>query len=328
MGRRLRKWTKWLLAVVVVAVVGVNVLAYFHARSMIHWSESKTRTPKPEELSWPLRAKVLITGVDLPRPTNNLTPRDLDLRFALYRFPNGQGDELEAWHIPAGSSDILFLVFHGYGASKGSMLSTAKALHDLGYSVLLVDFYGYGGSSGQGTRLGIGEALDVKAAVEFSRHRWRDSSIVLYGQSMGGAAAIRATARHGVVPDGLVLEATFDRLLTTIKARFTAMDLPATPFAELLVFWGGVSAGINGFDHNPVEDASQVSYPSLVLHGRHDPRVTIKQAKSIYNGLTGWKRFSEFETVKHGALVLSGRSQWEAEIRALTREIRTGARSN
>lgn len=47
---------------------------------------------------------------------------------------------------------------------KASMLPAAKAFHDLGYKVVLVDFRGSGGSTGEGTTVGYREAEDfVKA---------------------------------------------------------------------------------------------------------------------------------------------------------------------
>src|SRR5581483_2053857 len=55
----------------------------------------------------------------------------------------------------------LIALFHGYGASKSSLLSAAEALHHLGYGTLLVDFYGSGGSSGSGTASGVKAADDV-----------------------------------------------------------------------------------------------------------------------------------------------------------------------
>ncbi|MGH9867253.1 MAG: alpha/beta hydrolase [Candidatus Polarisedimenticolia bacterium] len=311
-----RAWAKWTAAVILMAVLALNTVACLHARAMTHWSSGGARTARPEDLGWTQRAGVLLTGVSLPRPTDTGTPDALGLPFEAQRFVNAQGETLEAWHIPS-DSHVLFLLFHGYGASKGSLLPVARALHELGHPALLVDFHGSGGSSGRDTTLGVREALDVAAAVDFGRRLKPDSAIVLYGQSMGGAAVLRSVARHGTSADALVLEATFDRLLTTVKNRFQAMNLPSTPFAHLIVFWGGLSSGIDGFDVNPVEDADKVTCPTLVLHGARDLRVSREEAESVYTRLRGWKRFSEFDHAGHGLVVLSDRPRWEAEIRLL-----------
>ena len=120
-----------------------------------------------------------------------------------------------------------------------SMVAIAQELHQLGYSVLLVDFYGSGGSSGTTTSIGYFEALDVVASVNYARDQWHPDTIHLYGASMGGAAVLRAIAVHGVEVEAIAIESVFDTLLNTVRNRFAAMGIPSTPLAELLTFWGG-----------------------------------------------------------------------------------------
>src|SRR5207237_2938162 len=124
-----------------------------------------------------------------------------------------------------------------------SLLTPAAAFHEMGYAVLLVDFRGTGGSSGQETTLGVREAADVARAVDYTQHTWPARPLVLYGVSMGAAAIMRAVATEGVHPAALILESPFDRLLDTVANRFHAMGLPAFPAAGLLVFWGSLQQG-------------------------------------------------------------------------------------
>jgi cephalosporin-C deacetylase-like acetyl esterase len=58
------------------------------------------------------------------------------------RFASGDDVTLEAWYIPGDKDRPLVVHFHGYVASKSTLLSAARAFHDLGYATLLVDFYG------------------------------------------------------------------------------------------------------------------------------------------------------------------------------------------
>ncbi|NOK62221.1 MAG: alpha/beta fold hydrolase [Chloroflexi bacterium AL-W] len=74
----------------------------------------------------------------------------------------------------------------------------------------------------------------------------------LYGVSMGSSAILRAVALHDLDPDVLILEGVFDRLTTTTRHRFAAFGVPVFPATELLLFWGSVQMGYNGFRHNPV----------------------------------------------------------------------------
>ena len=89
---------------------------------------------------------------------------------------------------------------------------------------------------------------------------------MLYGASMGAAAVLRA-AVGTVAPRAVVLEAPFDRLVTTVVHRFEAMGflaMLALPGAAVLVFWGSVDGGFNGFAHNPADYAARVAVPTLV----------------------------------------------------------------
>jgi alpha-beta hydrolase superfamily lysophospholipase len=201
-------------------------------------------------------------------------------------------------------------MFHGYAACKAGLLPEAKALQNLGYALLLVDFHGSGGSGASDTSVGFDEANDVAAAVAYARSRWQYPRLLLYGQSMGSAAILRAVAARGVAADALILECPFDRLLSTVENRFTAMGLPSFPLARLLVFWGGVHCSFPGFAHNPVEYAAHVQCPVLLLHGKDDPRVSEAQARRIFARFPGVKQFALFDGVGHGSLLAARPDQW------------------
>jgi uncharacterized protein len=186
--------------------------------------------------------------------------------------------------------------------------------HELGYGAVLVDFYGSGGSSGSGTTIGVKEAQDVAATVDYARRTWKDRKIVLYGISMGGAALLRAVAVNGVKPDAVIIEATFDTLLNTGKNRFRSMRLSGWPFAELLLFWGSVQSGFNFFSHNPVDYARSVNWPALILHGEKDERVTLDEARTIASAMGTNSRFVAFSGVPHMPIVDARPEQWRWEV--------------
>jgi uncharacterized protein len=206
------------------------------------------------------------------------------------------------------------LLFHGYAVSKSSLLTTARVFHELGYGALLVDFYGSGGSSGRGTTIGVKEADDVAATIDYARRTWRNRKIILYGISMGGAALLRAIAVHEVKPDAIIVEATFDTLLNTGKNRFRSMRLSGWPFAELLLFWGNVQNGFNFFSHNPVDYARSVNCPTLILHGEKDERVRLEEARTIASAMGTKARFVAFSGVPHMPIVDARPEQWRLEV--------------
>src|SRR5579883_879461 len=229
---RTRRWirTHPKLAATIVAAsafVALNAVAFLHARAMTHFTGGGERTRKPEALSPGEKLRALFTGVHVPRPTNEATPASCGLPFETLRFPSTGGVELEAWRIPREGSRGRVLLFHGYAASKSSLVSVARELHDLGYETVLVDFRGSGGSSGSVTTLGVLEADDVASAVQ----RTGTEAPILYGLSMGSAAILRAVHVHALAPRSIIIECPFGRMLDTVEARFALMGLPSFPGA-------------------------------------------------------------------------------------------------
>ena len=214
----------------------------------------------------------------------------------MHRFATTDGLTCEAWYMPCESEDKptsakgLCLMFHGFAASKASLLSAAEAFHELGYDVLLVDFRGSGGSDGYATTIGYREADDVAAACDLAGGSGR-SAVGAVWALMGGAAVLRALAVGESRPAAVILECPFDRLLRPRRTAF-AVGLPSFPAAELLVFWGGVQHGYSGFDHNPVEYAAAVECPTLFLHGERDARVAPAEAREVFDRLGGKKTWA------------------------------------
>lgn len=294
--------------------VSVNGVAFLQARAMTTFVEGGTRTERPENLSVLEKLRVVLTGVSVPRPRNERDPSSVGLPFETFRYQNGRGVELEAWWLGEGHRAISVIVFHGYAASKESLLPIAEGLASLGARTLLVDFYGSGGSGGSGTSIGVLEAEDVIAALRFAKANQPEDSIILYGVSMGASAVLRAVARGGARPDGIVLEAPFSRLSETTARRFELMGLPAWPLNDLRLFWGGVQAGFDPFDHNPEEYAVAVECPTLVLHGALDSRATPEQARKVFDALSGKKTFVLFPGAAHELTAVAGPTRWRDEV--------------
>lgn len=314
------RWLSWIWrhrklslgVALLTAFLFLNVVAFLHARAMTHFTTGGARTGNPETLSVWGKAKIFLTGVNIPRPTNRTTPDSLGLPFEVQRFQGAAGQNLEAWFIPRADAKGLVVLFHGYSASKGNVLTEAKAFHVMGYDTFLVDFRGSGGSDGNETTIGVVEADDVVSAVAHVRAHWPERRLILFGQSMGSVAILRAVGVLGVRADTLILECPFDRLLATVGNRFGSMGLPQFPMAHLLVFWGGWQQGFNGFDHNPVEYARGVHCPVLLLQGGKDLRVTPAQAETIFANLPGDKQFELFEEVGHVSYVTAAPERWQA----------------
>ncbi len=317
-----RHWRAALASLLVAGLAGVNLVAWRHAQAMSHFVRSGERTVSPEKLGVLAKLRVLLTGVTLPRPENQRTPKDAGLDFQAVRFPGAKGIELEAWLVPAGAAATngVVLLFHGYGASKESLLPVAGEFHTLGWDVMLVDFYGSGGSAGDTTSIGWHEAEDVAAAFQEAGRLTPGKPRVLYAVSMGAVACLRAIHVHGVKPDALILECPFDRMLTTVRHRFEAMRVPAWPLAELLAFWGGQAGEFDAFAHNPMDYAPSVHCPTLLMHGGKDPRVSVAEVTRIHDAMVGAKTLKLFSALGHQSYLEAERDAWRAAVTGFLRE--------
>ncbi len=284
------------------------------ARAMTHYVKDGERTAKPEKLSVTDKVWIVLTGVHVPRPTNQQTPKDGGLAYQTHQIVIPNGEKLEAWFIPAKSSRGVVLLFPPYGASKQALLAPSQIFHDLGYDTLLVDFRGVGGSSGSDTTLGVREASDVALAVGYVQQKWSGRPILLYGASMGAVAVMRAIAQLGIEPTAVILESPFDRLLNTVRHRFEAMGIPSFPGAELIVGWGSWQQGIDGFAHNPIEYARVIRCPVLLMYGEYDKRVTLQEVKSIFDTLPGRKQLVVFSAFGHGSLASDDPLKWKQQL--------------
>ncbi|MEM8859228.1 MAG: alpha/beta fold hydrolase [Chloroflexota bacterium] len=323
--QRKKIWV-WIYWVGLCGFILLNWISFNHARRMTRFVPSGERTKSPEELSTLEKLPLLFFGITVPRPQNEDTPADYGLAYETEVLRSWyDGRYLEGWWVPAAPESALgtIIMFHGYAVAKSSLLTETAAFHDLGYNVFLVDFRGSGGSCDSSTTIGYEDANDVAWAYQFVEEKEGEHPIILYGMSMGGAAVMRAIAITDIQPDGIIVEAVFDEMLTTVKNRFHTMGFPAFPAAHLLVFWGGAQHGFNGFEHNPADYAADITIPVLVLHGANDPRATLAEGQHIYEQLASpHKEIIIFDGAKHESTIGVDRGLWELSINSFLAEIK------
>jgi uncharacterized protein len=290
-----------------IAFLSINIVAYLGAYVLTHFSS-------PGQFS-----------LGLPRPTSSKLPIDLGLKYVTQRIPIGQTEWVETWFIPVENqvSKGTVILFPGSKSSKsGQLLPPAQVFNVLGYDTLLVDFRGVGGSSGNTNTIGIREAEDVTLIVNHAQTANLKHPIVLYGISMGSAAILKAAAQEHINPDAIILEEPFARLQNAVGSRIGVTPIPKFPLTELVVFWGGIQHGFNGFNHNPIDYASRVKCPTLILQGKLDKWTTATEIDRIYENLPGSKQLSIFPTAGHDLLVTVDRERWKQSIDKFLKEVK------
>jgi alpha-beta hydrolase superfamily lysophospholipase len=298
--------------VLLLLFLAVNLLAYRYVYAYCHFrarlgtacADSTARWKRLRRLLWPPA---------LERPGLEDCPERYGLSCTIHTLAGGRG-RLQGWFIPHPGPGYLALVFHGYRTSKARMLPEARGLHQLGCACFLIDFPGSGQSEGNTVSIGYHEAIDVVRTMDYARHQWPGLPLVLYGQSMGSAAILRALAVLGARADAAILECPFSRLLSAVAGRFRNVGAPSFPFAPLFVFWGGVHLGYNGFAHNPVRYARKASLPVCLLYGDRDRRVSPEEVQAIWSSLPGEKELHIFKGVGHESYASRASQEWQAVV--------------
>lgn len=179
---------------------------------------------------------------------------------------------------------------------------------------MLVDFMGCGNSQGEFSSIGYYESEQVVNCINYLNSK-NEKNILLYGQSMGSVAIMKALSENNINVKGIILECPFSSLLTTVKSRFKIMETPSFPLAELIVFWGGVQMDYNGFKHRPLDYAKKINCPTLILHGLKDNRVSRKEINDIFNQIPSKAKAVEYFTDSgHESYLIKYRNEWTKSV--------------
>ena len=197
--RQARRTAIWRLVSFVMAISLVGLVAYLayvgYDGSQVFGAHSRSgdcRTPA-SAFGWPYEAINYDLASDseldaLPDRTACPAPGEA----AGGDLTTADGVRIAGWYIPAASQDAsapTVVLAHGNGKTKSDMLTWAEPLHAV-YNLVLFDFRNHGQSSGDVTTLGVREARDLKAVVDWLERAKALPSIAVLGVSMGGAAAI------------------------------------------------------------------------------------------------------------------------------------------
>ncbi|MEM1327464.1 MAG: alpha/beta hydrolase [Bacteroidota bacterium] len=299
------KW-KLFIGCSLLGLIGINILAYNHAHQFTHFSATENKRVQPESLSLTQKAKILFQGAPSPKPINTKTPN------STYKTITIEGEEtLEAWWMEALNSKGIVLLFHGYCGNKSALVPFADVFLEMGFSTLLIDFRGSGGSTGNATTIGVKESQDVIAAYDYIQSEYPEQELILFGHSMGAAAIMRAMAKSEITPDRLILASPFGRMRHTIQQRFRTMGVPSFPFADLLMLHGGWQHDFNAYRHNPIDYAKSITIPTLLIHGQLDKRVTRAEIDAIFESLDGEKKLLILENSGHNGFLKTDAAVWK-----------------
>jgi fermentation-respiration switch protein FrsA (DUF1100 family) len=191
------------------------------------------------------------------------TPADFGLEFRELQLRTKDGVGLHGWFLPVEGARGAVLVSHGNAGTIELRIELARSFVELGWSVLLYDYRGYGKSAGEPDEEGT--YRDAEAAFDWLvRERGLPPArIAAWGESLGGAVALEFALRRLV--GALVLESAFTSL-----ADIGSSAYPFLPVRLLARSRYDTRACI-----------ARLDVPVLVVHGSGDEIVPFDHARSL-----------------------------------------------
>lgn len=243
---------------------------------------------------------------ELPSRRVDATPADIGLTFEAVMLGTPDGETLAGWYIPAPAARGTLLYLHGNGGNIGHRLDPIEVFHRLGLNVFIIDYRGYGASSGKPSEEGTYQ--DALAAWNYliRQKRLLPERLVLFGESLGGSIAARLAARH--TPAGLVIYASFTSVPELAQALY-----PIFP-----AFW------LVRYRYDTRMALNHVNCPVMIMHSREDEIIPFSHGQALLGAAHEPKRLVELRGGHNDALLL-GREVYAREVAAfLQQSLRPG----
>jgi uncharacterized protein len=199
------------------------------------------------------------------------------------------GLRLGAWLVnpvqPTRGTAVL--IAPGNAGNRLNRVPLARALADVGLTVLLMDYRGYGGNPGDPSQAGL--ARDVRAARQYLvGSGFAPNRMIYYGESLGGAVATELATAHP--PGGLVLRSPFTDLAAVGRHHY-----PVLPVRAMLR------------DRYPVADLiGRITAPTTVIYGTADSVVPATQSRAVAARAGGPTRIVSVPGADHNDHILVG----------------------
>lgn len=231
----------------------------------------------------------------LPRlPTRSYvaTPADIGLSYEQVEVITDDGIVLVGWYIPASRLDIpshhTVLFFHGNAGNISHRLESIRIFHQLGLSVFIIDYRGYGRSQGTPSEMGL--RLDAQAAWRYlvSGRGLSPSRVIIFGRSLGASIAAYLAAHQQAA--GLVLESAFVSIQEMMRVHY--WFLPVRLILRM--------------DHNTEAAIRDVKIPVLVIHSREDEVNPYAHGRRIYAAASQPKYFADIHGSHDTGFITSG----------------------
>ncbi|MDP3252857.1 MAG: alpha/beta fold hydrolase [Hydrogenophaga sp.] len=191
----------------------------------------------------------------------------------------------------------VLLYLHGARFNVTGSAFRARRMEELGFSVLAIDYRGFGKSTNELPSESMAYE-DARAAWEWLGQKYPGRPRYIFGHSLGGAIAIELAAQ---VNDeaGTVVEGTFTSIpdvVSTFKWGWLPVSLLITQRFEA------------------VKRVPEIGSPLLVVHGGEDRLIQPALGRRLYEAATGRKSFVLVEGGSHHNTNSVGQVQYRAAL--------------
>ncbi len=239
-----------------------------------------------------------------PTPLLEATPADVGLAYEEVWIPvfgDRPSEKIHGWWIPSPQPDAgVMLQLHGNGYNIGANITQAAFLHQLGFSVLLIDYRGYGQSPGR-----FPSEIQVYQDAEAGwRHLVQDRQIVpdqifIFGHSLGGAIAIDLALQHPAAA-GLFVESSFTSMLDMATRT---KQLGMFPVRWLL-----------NQRFESIQKVRSLQLPVMFIHGDADLAVPSDMSQQLYEAASEPKQLLLVPMAGHNNVSEVGGMQYRQAI--------------
>lgn len=226
-----------------------------------------SRQDEREVLRDPLEDPLVLSFIFHPREDFSQPPQEPGVQDLLFQITPQV--RIGARFYPSGQQAPNLIFFHGNGEIASDYDELARVYAERGLNLLVLDYRGYGRSTGEPTLRNIlQDAMDLMDLVShwldregFTSARW------VMGRSLGSCPAIYVARHRADLLSGMVVESGFADTLGLLSR----IGLP-TGRIEIPQEWRNFN----------LEEISYVKIPTLIIHGEWDQIIPLKDGFALY----------------------------------------------
>jgi alpha-beta hydrolase superfamily lysophospholipase len=188
----------------------------------------------------------------------------------------------------------VIILFHGNGEIASDYDDLATLYHRAGASLMVVDYRGYGWSTGRplvSTLLSDTEAVRDALPAVLGRAGLSDSPLFVMGRSLGSACAIHLAYNHSNLFRGIIIE---------------------SGFALVFPLLAGLGVPVDKLGHIPdpignIPKIQATPLPLLVIHGERDSLIPIANGETLFDASSApLKSMARIAGAGHNDLLFHG----------------------